>query len=188
MPERAAFIDQGGYADDWQAVSRRYRSSVNYGCESCQVDLTAHRRLLHTHHVSGNKRENHAANLQALCIDCHRKQPFHEYMRVSHDDMLLLTRLRKQQQIFKADNWQQVRGMADQALDGLLLHYEKTGMELPAVGYELNGSNSKAVAELELAWPNRKIGIAISQHDLQAANKLGWDIRSVGQALKVMNQ
>lgn len=188
MPERAAFIDQGGYAPDWAEVSRRYRSSVNYCCESCQVDLTAHRRLLHTHHVSGNKRENHESNLQALCIDCHRKQPFHEYMRVAHHDMQLLTQLRKQQGLFNTGNWQQVREMADQAVDGLLRHFEKNGMERPEVGYLLLGADGNAVAELELAWPLRKIGVAIANNDLQAATRLGWDIRTVGQALKGMNQ
>lgn len=188
MPDRAAFIDQGGYVDDWKKVSINYRRTVNYCCESCHVDLTAHRRLLHTHHVNGNKRENQPANLKALCIDCHCKQPLHEHMRVSHDDMQLLTQLRKEQLLLNTDSWQQVRSMADQALDGLLLHYEKSSMELPEVDYELLGQNGSTIAKLELAWPNRRIGIAIGSADLQEAKKSGWSMRTIGQALKDMNQ
>jgi outer membrane protein OmpA-like peptidoglycan-associated protein len=187
MPDRADFVEQGGYSEDWSEVSARYRQSTNFCCESCQVDLSDYRRLLHTHHVNGNKRDNRAANLKALCIDCHRKQPLHEYMRVTHADMVLLTQLRKQQGLMDTGNWQEVREMADQALDGLIRYYERKGTSLPDVGFELTGADGAIVAELELAWPRMKKGVAIQQRDIETAARLGWRVLTVGQALKEMN-
>ncbi|WP_432472086.1 HNH endonuclease [Amphritea sp. HPY] len=187
MPDRAAMIDMGGYSDDWREVSSKYRQSVNYTCESCSVELNEHRQLLHTHHINGNKRDNHSSNLKALCIDCHRKQPLHDYMRVRHEDMVLLTHLRKAQGYLETSNWDEVIEMADKALDGLLRHYEKKGTPLPEVGYELCKPDQSVAAELEIAWPKMKKGIAISNDDLKAATELGWNVLTVGQALSSMN-
>lgn len=187
MPERAAFMEEGGYSSDWNDVSARYRQSVRFCCESCLVDLGDYRRLLHTHHVNGNKRDNRDDNLKALCIDCHRKQPMHDYMRVKHEDMVLLNQLRKQQGLLNTGNWAEVRSMADKSLDGLLRYYERNGFSLPEVGYELVAANQAVVAELELAWPSSRKGIAIAKQDLDAARNLGWRVLSVGEALREMN-
>jgi hypothetical protein len=143
MPERSAFIDQGGYSDDWQKVSACYRASVSYRCESCRVDLKEHPNLLHTHHISGNKRENRPSNLKALCIDCHRKQPKHHNMQVTHTNMVLINQLRNRQGLLNTSSWQKVREMADQAFDGLLRYYEKQGLTIPEVGYKLTVRLSK---------------------------------------------
>ncbi|QQO82126.1 HNH endonuclease [Shewanella algae] len=188
MPDRSSFIEKGGYSDDWADVSVKYRASVGFRCEQCGVDLNNHKNLLHTHHISGNKRENHPSNLKAFCLDCHRKQPHHDYMRVTHADMVLLNQLRNQQGLLQTSNWQEVRDMADKALDGLLRYYEKNQAPLPEVGFELIGSDQSVVAELEIAWPNKKKGIAISADDIATASKLGWHVLSVGEALNKMNQ
>ncbi|MFT5722600.1 MAG: hypothetical protein ACI9W6_002933 [Motiliproteus sp.] len=188
MPERAGVIDKGGYADDWKEISARYRASAGYGCEQCRVDLGQHKHLLHTHHLSGNKRENNPANLKALCIDCHRKQPQHDYMRVTHANMVLINQCRQQQGLLNTSSWQEVRELADQALDGLLRYYEHKKKGLPEVGYELRAPDSSVVAELELAWPSQKRGIAISEQDLLQAKALGWSVKSVGDALSEMNR
>jgi hypothetical protein len=78
--------------------------------------------------------------------------------------------------------------MADQALEGLLRSYEKKGNAIPEVGYELVDAQLAVVAQLELAWPTRKRGIAIAQEDLQAAQALGWTVLSVGDAIRAMNR
>lgn len=188
MPDRDSIVEKGGYSEDWAEVSAKYRASVGFCCEQCGVHLSSHKRLLHTHHISGNKRENHPANLKALCLDCHRKQPHHDYMRVTHANMVLINQLRSQQRVLRTSNWQEVREMADKALDGLLRYYEKKGLSVPEVGFELIGPDQAVVAELELAWPSRKKGIAISPDDITEAGKLGWDVMSVGQALNSMNR
>ena len=188
MPERADFVEQGGYSENWGEVSSRYRQDVNFCCESCRVNLVEYRRLLHTHHVNGNKRDDRFANLKALCIDCHRKQPKHEYMRVKHEDMVLINKLRKQQGLLTVSSWAEVRDVADQSLDGLLRFYEKKNMHLPHVSHELSITGKDVVAELEIAWPHKKRGIAIAQQDLEQARAVGWKVLTVGEALKEMNK
>ncbi|SFP98038.1 hypothetical protein SAMN05216419_104120 [Nitrosomonas cryotolerans] len=186
MPERAAFVEKGGYSEDWKDISSRYRQSVNFNCESCQVDLGADPRLLHTHHINGNKRDNREDNLKALCIDCHQKQPMHGYMRVKPEDKRLLNQLRKQQGLLNTDSWAQTRSMADKSLDGLLRYYEKKGITLPKVSHELLTADKTVVARLELAWPDIEKGIAIAPQDREEAQKLGWKMLTIGEALREM--
>ncbi|TGD72211.1 HNH endonuclease [Mangrovimicrobium sediminis] len=188
MPDRDGFEEAGTYSDDWSVVSTRYRESVSYRCESCSVDLTSEPGLLHTHHISGNKRENHSANLKALCLDCHRKQPKHGYMRITHDQMGVINKLRKAQGLLHSSSgWEGVIRIADKALDGLLRYYASRGLATPEVGYELANANDEVVAELEVAWPESRRGIAIDEAHLQAARELGWNVLTVGDALKSMN-
>ena len=187
MPSRSQMVQEGGYAKDWNQISKEYRESVNYTCEECCVSLHEYPRLLHTHHIDGNKQSNSHDNLKALCIDCHRKQPHHDYMRVSWEDMNLLTQLRRDQGLLNSTNWSNVRSLADKALEGLILYYEKQGVELPEVGYELVNDKDEVVCELELAWPKRKRGIVVNDDSPTNASKLGWQLISVGDAIKEMN-
>ena len=74
------------YPPDWDKISAKYRASVNYQCEEngCPFpDLSGTQlsRYLHTHHVSLDKTNNEYANLKALCIYCHAKQPGHEQVK-----------------------------------------------------------------------------------------------------------
>lgn len=82
LPSRRAGVEED-YTDNWGKVSWDYRESRNFTCEKCEVKLDQpdHRKLLHTHHRNGRKRENSEENLEALCADCHSKQPGHGHMR-----------------------------------------------------------------------------------------------------------
>lgn len=184
----AAEAQAGGYSKDWSNISQVYRTSVNYCCESCDIDLSDNRGLLHTHHISGNKRDNRPENLQALCVDCHRKQPLHGHMFVKYEDMRLITRLRRERGSIGAGGWREVYAMADQALEGLLHYYEKRALEPPKVGYVLKGDNDRVVAELDIAWPSKRRGIAMSPSDIEAAQSIGWKVLSVGDAIRNMNE
>lgn len=188
MPSPRNFPEEGGYSDDWKVCSEKYRKSVDYRCEQCGVGLVDNPSLLHTHHISGNKRDNQFANLMALCLDCHRKQPKHEYMYISHQQMSIINRLRKDQGVINASGgWESVIALADQALDGLLRNYASKGVAPPEVGYELVGSDDQVIAELEVAWPVSKRAIAIDRESVQAAKELGWKVLTVGEALRTMN-
>lgn len=183
----SAGVQAGGYSDNWPEISQAYRASVNYCCESCHIDLTGNRSLLHTHHINGNKRDNALENLKALCIDCHRKQPLHGHMFVKHDDMRLITRLRREHGSLGVRGWKEVHAMADQALEGLLHYYEKRSVEPPIVGHIIKDPQGSAIAELDIAWPSKKQGVAISPKDIETAEAQGWRVLSVGDAISEMN-
>lgn len=93
---RAGERRDGTYLDDWAERSRQYRASVFWKCESCGLDLSGNRHLLHSHHRNGVKSDNSNSNLQALCIECHSRQPKHN-MEVTDDDKKILNKLRLQQ-------------------------------------------------------------------------------------------
>lgn len=187
MPARSQLIDEGGYSDDWSTVSTSYRESTGFKCEECQVDLSSNRGLLHVHHINGNKRENIRSNLKALCIDCHRKQPLHDYMRVKHSEMQEITSLRKSQGLVNSRDWENAIKLADEALNGVLHFVRNRGYPCPEVGYELSDEQGAVVAEFEVAWPSKKYAIAIDDSDKQIGIKQGWRVDSFGEALRKMN-
>ncbi|PPC76246.1 hypothetical protein C4K68_16550 [Pokkaliibacter plantistimulans] len=187
MPEREAMVEMGGYDDGWEDVSKNYRESKSWQCEECKVSLLQNKRLLHTHHINGVKRDNKLSNLKALCLDCHRKQPKHDYMRVTHSDMQTIVRLRREQSLLNKSNWSDAFRMADKSVEGILFHYQKSGQQCPYVGYELTNEKNEVVGELELAWPAFKTGIAINHEIIEKANKLGWKVRSVGEEIRLMS-
>lgn len=77
--------DKAGYTSDWVSVSMLYRASKNYTCESCGVNLTSRKGLLHTHHISGNTHDNRLSNLKAVCVLCHHNEPYHGHMAAAAD-------------------------------------------------------------------------------------------------------
>lgn len=188
MPERANFIEKGGYADNWAEVSATYRQSKAYCCEQCSVDLSSNKQLLHAHHINGNKQDNRDQNLMALCIDCHRKQPMHDYMRVKHSDMTLINKLRREQSLLNNEDWVSALAMADTSIHGGLLHYQKQGYKAPVVGYKLVNDLGAVVAELEAAWPETHFGIAVSHKAKEAITDKKWQVMTVGELLTVVNK
>ncbi|MGB5062859.1 MAG: HNH endonuclease [Candidatus Competibacter sp.] len=87
----------GGYTPDWPQISAQYRADKEFRCEQCGVNLSTHRHLLHTHHRNRVKTDNRPDNFQALCLDCHRHQPAHDFMPVRHEEIQLIIRLRGEQ-------------------------------------------------------------------------------------------
>lgn len=94
QPKIKAHQFQSKYTDDWSSISHRYRSSKNWKCEECGVDLEDNKKLLHCHHINGVKQDNHSWNLKALCVECHSKQSSHNHMRVIKKDREKLELLR----------------------------------------------------------------------------------------------
>lgn len=117
------------YVDDWKRISAQFRASKNWICESCGIDLSSHKRLLHAHHINGQRRDNRPNNLKALCKDCHSKEPYHEKLFIPHKDRLLINQLRRRQDQFHqkpvpgnqaATVWEQTFREADPAVHWLL--------------------------------------------------------------------
>ena len=89
----------GGYPKNWSSISTLYKNSKGWKCEKCQVDLNRYRSLLECHHISGVTPDNEPGNLQALCIECHSRQPQHAQVRVGGEQRKILSRLRAEQGI-----------------------------------------------------------------------------------------
>lgn len=168
-----------GYSSDWGAISAGVRRTAGYICGKCNVNLTDHKRLLHVHHINGEKSDNSRANLLPLCIDCHRREPAHGHMQVKRDDMITINRLRRQQTKLVSGPWEVVVQVADPAVHGVIDYCQKQGMAAPEVGYELM-INQGVFAELELAWPRKRIGISLGD----AIEYKEWEILNLKQALQ----
>jgi hypothetical protein len=176
------------YSDDWDIVSKKVREKYHYQCQQCGLDLSQHKYLLHVHHKNGVKSDNSDSNLIALCCDCHRKQLHHQHMFIKHEDTKLISHLRKDQGLDKKENWNDVYDLADTGLHGVIDLLEKRFVPLPEVGEEIQNENDEIVAMLELAWPLKKIGIAIDMNDADTASKLGWKVYSMKDALSRINE
>ena len=97
----AATSPPGGYPRNWNLISQTYRANLDWTCEGCGVclDQAEHRRLLHCHHRNGVTSDNSQENLQALCVECHAKQPGHGRYPPNEQERVMLGRLREQQGI-----------------------------------------------------------------------------------------
>lgn len=167
-----------GYADDWKEVSRQFRTKHNYTCSHCDVNLGAHKGLLHVHHMNGEKSDNSDQNLKALCADCHRKEPYHEHMYVKHADVQLINRVRREQGLLKNTVWDDAFQYADPACHGVLLHCKANNYSVPEVGYEVVDSIGQVTAEFELAWVKKKVAVVLDKVDVVE----GWRVMGLSEA------
>ncbi len=65
---------------------------------------------------------------------------------------------------------------------------EKHHVSLPEVGKEIENNKHEVVAELELAWPLKKVGIAIDKPEAIAATKQGWKVYNMRLAIIEIEQ
>lgn len=85
--------DNRGYILNWQQVSYCYRDSKEFTCEKCSFTIKEekNKKFLHTHHVSGDKRNNQRHNLQCLCVTCHSEVDDHHRKKFALDGLKQLT-------------------------------------------------------------------------------------------------
>jgi hypothetical protein len=165
------------YSADWDDLSKQIRQSVNYQCQQCGLSLSEHRNLLHVHHKNGVRNDNRRENLVALCADCHRKQPDHQHMFISHQDSKKIAELRRAQSIVVRNSWAEVYALADPAMHGVIDQLEKYHLPIPEVGYRIDGGQQSC--QIELAWPKKQVGISIERDDAVIAHRLGWKVSSM---------
>ena len=67
------------YPDNCEHVSELHRKLCHYRCERCGKDCSHDHKLLHVHHINGNKQDLRQTNLIALCRECHIQE--HPHMR-----------------------------------------------------------------------------------------------------------
>ncbi|HCL3652389.1 TPA: HNH endonuclease [Pseudomonas aeruginosa] len=175
MPKAWSENTSLGYTSDWAEISRELREKAGYTCSSCHVDLSTHQRLCHAHHINRVKTDNRPENLQVLCKDCHRRQPYHEGIFVSHSEMQIITALRRKSGVLDRSDWDEAFELADPAVHGDLDLLKRKGYRAPVIGHEVQGPDGEVVVEIEAAWPELHQGIAIE--NLQVP---GWKIWQVG--------
>lgn len=175
MPKAWAETASFGYTSDWADISKATREQAGYICSDCGVDLSSHRHLCHTHHINRVKSDNRPENLQVLCKDCHRRQPHHEGIFVSHTEMQTITELRRKGGKLERSGWDEAFALSDIAVHGDLDLLKRKGYRAPVIGHEVQGPGGEVIAEIEAAWPERRQGIAID--NLQVP---GWQIWRVG--------
>lgn len=161
-----------GYSADWGIISKQKREMHRYICEECLVDMSSQKALCHVHHRNGVKNDNSEENLQVLCADCHRRA--HEgSMHLSHEDMVVITRLRNNQSIISENaNWDNVLQFVDPALKGELELLRRAGYSAPKLGVNINN------VILDVAWVSIKQGISIKKEIIP-----GWNISLAGDYL-----
>ena len=184
LPKSLTEAYQWGYTEDWPQISLQVRKEAGYKCQHCKVDLSSSKRLLHVHHINGIKSDNSLENLVPLCADCHRKEPYHAHMHVKHEAVQRINHLRREQGLIDSGNWDKTIKLADPAVFGVLDHCKHQKMKPPEVGYELVNDKQEIVAELELAWPEKKIGVYIDNIIDKVAPVAGWRLLSLPDALK----
>lgn len=181
LPASTVGYQSAGYTADWPSISAKLRSELNYTCEQCGVNLTGESKLLHTHHINGNKADNSRNNLRALCADCHKKQPHHGHVYVSNNDVLKINQRRREQHKFDVFNYNNLQNCADTALSGLLLKCQKTNLPGAELGITIN-DNGNLVA-MDLCWPRRKVAVLINVDNTQVLQRNGWTVFSAFDAL-----
>jgi hypothetical protein len=75
------------YPANFPDISKTFRESVGYKCQSCGANLSDAklRRFLHVHHKDGIKSNCLTSNLSAVCIECHIAQDNHGHLANSPD-------------------------------------------------------------------------------------------------------
>lgn len=169
------------YTADWPSISAKLRSDLNYTCEQCGVELTSDSKLLHTHHINGNKADNEPENLRVLCADCHKKQPHHGHIHVSNTAVQKINQLRREQHKFDVFDYQNILECADTALDGLLQKCQSTRLPGAELGVVINDSGN--MIAIDLCWPRRKVGVLINMNNAQALRNHGWNVFTAFDAL-----
>ncbi|MDM5092083.1 HNH endonuclease [Aeromonas rivipollensis] len=181
LPKSTVGFQSGGYTPDWPTISSKLRSELEYTCEQCGVNLIGNAKLLHVHHINGNKADNSRDNLRALCTDCHKKQPHHGHLYVSNEDILTINEFRREQHKFDVFNYENIRQCADSALEGLVMKCQTTSLPSPELGIVINDSG--IMISIDLCWPRRKVAVLINMANAKTLRQLGWNVFSAFDAL-----
>jgi len=71
--EKGEYAQPNVYVQQWQKISTQIKRKKDYTCSECgfKPKNNYQQRFIHTHHLNGDKLNNHEDNLQVICIKCH---------------------------------------------------------------------------------------------------------------------
>lgn len=92
-----------------------------------------------------------------LCKDCHRRQPHHEGIFVSHSEMQIITEQRRKDGTLEGCDWTEVFSLSDPSVHGDLHMFKREGYAVPVIGHEVQGR----VAMLSLRL--RRLGLSVGR-------------------------
>lgn len=171
------------YTNNWKEVSKNYRASKNYICETCDTSFMKDKQLLHTHHMNGKKNDNSSNNLKAVCIDCHRKEPNHKHVYMKYNQLQQIYILRREQNKVHIKSWDDVFKYSDLSMHGYIdLLRADRNISIPEAGYVIEVNNTKIA--LDLAWiSNIKKSAVVTEYSYNFFMLENWAILSLGDAL-----
>jgi hypothetical protein len=65
---------------------------------------------------------------------------------------------------------------------------EKAYLPFPDIAYQVTNTHTGEIADLELAWPIKKTGIAVDKQSAILAHKQGWKVYSMRHSLSKFNE
>lgn len=171
------------YTNDWNTISKNYRESKKYICETCDTSFIEYKNLLHTHHINGIKSDNNINNLKAVCVDCHRKEINHKHVMMTYEQLQHIHILRKKQNKIKINNWDDVFKFSDLSLYGYInILKNKNENKLPDIAVLVQSKN-KQIA-LDLVWSNSRAKYALVTEYFYGYSELkDWNILTIGDAM-----
>ncbi|MEA2018879.1 MAG: hypothetical protein U9N59_10565 [Campylobacterota bacterium] len=169
------------YTDNWEAVSKDYRASKNYVCETCDTSFIKDKHLLHTHHMNGKKDDNTQSNLKAVCIDCHRKEPKHRHVYMDYEQLQKINITRREQNKVNIQGWDDVFKFTDLSIHGYLKLIENQ-YSIPDVATILEYQGKKVA--LDISWTrNNKKSAVVTEYAYDLLNFDDWNILTIGDAI-----
>lgn len=182
LPQSIDSMQTVSYTSDWASISSKKRGDCNYICQYCGVNLQQYHYLLHTHHINGNKSDNSDKNLRVLCVDCHKKQPHHGHMYVSHTEVQLINQVRREQRKPTPYSYDEIEYCVDTALTGLVQKCKANNLVAGEVGMVQKINNIEI--PIDLCWPRRKVAVLIDCANAQLLCNKGWEVFTAAEALR----